>query len=111
MNTSAGTDPNTLRADTGTVNPLTILNFGGDWTLGTTSRVGSMPHDAAADNDGKLWFAVPPSPGGNYYADLDIDLGNPLQDLDGFIVHMGELGLRDRALEELARRAGPKDSA
>ena len=27
------------------------------------------------------------------------------------VVHMGELGLRDRALEELARRAGPKDSA
>ena len=25
------------------------------------------------------------------YADLDIDLGNPLWDLDGFIVHLGEL--------------------
>ncbi|HJR05929.1 MAG TPA: hypothetical protein VJ842_01430 [Pyrinomonadaceae bacterium] len=30
-------------------------------------------------------------PGRNYYADLDIDLGNPLEDLAGFIVHMGEL--------------------
>ncbi len=37
-------------------------NNGSDWTLGTTSRVGSLPHDAAADNDGNLWFAsVSPS--------------------------------------------------
>lgn len=27
----------------------------------------------------------------NHYADLDIDLGNPLQDVSGFIIHMGEL--------------------
>ncbi len=31
---------------------------GSDWTLGTPSRVGSLPHDAAADNDGNLWFAA-----------------------------------------------------
>jgi len=46
VNTSAGTDPNTLRADTGTVNPLTILNFGGDWTVNSrmvvTARYGSF---------------------------------------------------------------------
>ena len=33
-------------------------NDGSDWTLGTTSRIGSVPHDAAADLDGNLWFAV-----------------------------------------------------
>ena len=32
MNTSASTDPNTLRADAGSVNPLSIWTFGGDWT-------------------------------------------------------------------------------
>jgi virginiamycin B lyase len=32
-------------------------NNGSDWTLGTTSRVGSIPHDAAADLDGNLWYA------------------------------------------------------
>jgi streptogramin lyase len=33
-------------------------NDGSDWTMGTPSRVGSLPHDAAADLDGNLWFAV-----------------------------------------------------
>ena len=33
-------------------------NDGSDWSLGTPSRIGSMPHDAAADLDGNLWFAV-----------------------------------------------------
>jgi streptogramin lyase len=33
-------------------------NNGSDWTMGTPSRIGSMPHDAAADLDGNLWFAV-----------------------------------------------------
>jgi len=31
-NTGATTDPNTLRADAGTVNPLSVFTFGGDWT-------------------------------------------------------------------------------
>ena len=31
---------------------------GSDWSAGTPSRVGSLPHDAAADNDGNLWFAA-----------------------------------------------------
>ena len=26
-----------------------------------------------------------------FCADMDIDLGNPLEDIDGFVVHMGEL--------------------
>jgi Carboxypeptidase regulatory-like domain len=33
-------------------------NDGSDWSLGTPSRVGSLPHDAAADFDGNLWFAA-----------------------------------------------------
>jgi hypothetical protein len=35
--------------------------------------------------------AVPKDPTRNHYADLDIDLGNPLQDVTGFVIHMGEL--------------------
>jgi hypothetical protein len=35
--------------------------------------------------------AVPDGGSGSYFADFDIDLGNPLQDADGFIIHMGEL--------------------
>jgi hypothetical protein len=30
-------------------------------------------------------------PDGRYYADVDIDLGNPLRDLEGFVIHIGEL--------------------
>ena len=33
-------------------------NDGSDWTRATTSRAGSMPHDAAPDLDGNLWFAA-----------------------------------------------------
>ena len=33
-------------------------NDGSDWMMGTLSRIGSLPHDAAADFDGNLWFAV-----------------------------------------------------
>jgi hypothetical protein len=36
-------------------------------------------------------LAVPKSGAGPRFADFDIDLGNPLQDADGFIIHMGEL--------------------
>jgi hypothetical protein len=43
-NTGASTDPNTLRADSGSVNPLSIYTFGGDWTptskLVVTARYG-----------------------------------------------------------------------
>ena len=31
-NASSGVDPNTLRADAGSVNPLSVYTFGGDWT-------------------------------------------------------------------------------
>ncbi|MGD0309754.1 MAG: TonB-dependent receptor [Acidobacteriota bacterium] len=31
-NTGASTDPNTLRADAGSVNPTSVMTFGGDWT-------------------------------------------------------------------------------
>jgi streptogramin lyase len=33
-------------------------NDGSNWMKGTPSRVGSLPHDSAADLDGNLWFAV-----------------------------------------------------
>jgi hypothetical protein len=29
--------------------------------------------------------------GRQFYADFNIDLGNPLQDLEGFAIHIGEL--------------------
>jgi len=32
LNTSASTDPNTLRSDAGSVNPNSVYTFGGDWT-------------------------------------------------------------------------------
>ena len=35
--------------------------------------------------------ATPPAGLDYTYADLDLDLGNPLQDFVGFVVHMGEL--------------------
>jgi hypothetical protein len=35
--------------------------------------------------------AIPPPDLAHTYAELDLDLGNPLQDLVGFFVHMGEL--------------------
>ncbi len=37
INAGASTDPNTLRSDAGSVNPLAIYSFGGDWT--PTSRL------------------------------------------------------------------------
>ena len=36
-------------------------------------------------------IAVPPADCPHTYADFDLDLGNPLQDVAGFFVHMGEL--------------------
>jgi hypothetical protein len=39
----------------------------------------------------QIVVAVPKSGTGQYYADLDIDLGNPEMDLQGFFIHMGEL--------------------
>jgi hypothetical protein len=35
--------------------------------------------------------AIPPADLAHTYAELDLDLGNPLQDVVGFFVHMGEL--------------------
>ena len=36
-------------------------------------------------------IAVPPPDLPHTYAEFDLDLGNPLQDVLGFIVHVGEL--------------------
>ena len=46
---------------------------------------------ASTKNSMQAVVAVPKDPTRNHYADLDIDLGNPLQDLKGFVIHMGEL--------------------
>lgn len=35
--------------------------------------------------------AVPSAPSRPHYAEFDIDLGNPLEDVQGFVIHMGEL--------------------
>lgn len=39
----------------------------------------------------QMVIAVPPATSPHTYAEFDLDLGNPLQDVLGFIVHMGEL--------------------
>jgi hypothetical protein len=46
---------------------------------------------ASTKNSVQAVVAVPKDPTRNHYADFDIDLGNPLQDLVGFVIHMGEL--------------------
>lgn len=49
-------------------------------------------------------IAIPPDPTRNFYADLDIDLGNPLQDVVGFVIHLGEL-INPGKTDHLALRA------
>jgi hypothetical protein len=39
----------------------------------------------------QIVVAVPPTPGRSYYADIDIDLGNPFMDLRGLVVHASEV--------------------
>jgi hypothetical protein len=52
--------------------------------------------------------AVPASGRGRHFVDLDIDLGNPLEDVRGFAIHMGELvdpAITDHlALHDVLRR-------
>jgi len=35
---------------------LTAVNDGSDWSLGTTSKLGQMPHDGGMDLDGNVYF-------------------------------------------------------
>ena len=42
---------------------------------------------------------------GPHFADLDLDLGNPLEDLSGLVIHMGELANRGRTDHLKLRRA------
>ncbi|MGH9855227.1 MAG: hypothetical protein ACREBD_35790, partial [Blastocatellia bacterium] len=44
-------------------------------------------------NSLQVIVAVPPGGGAarRFYAEFDIDLGNPAQDLEGFFIHLGEL--------------------
>jgi hypothetical protein len=53
--------------------------------------------------------AVPRTAGRPHYADFDIDLGNPLQDVQGFLIHMGELA-GGKATDHLALRDKLKGS-
>lgn len=46
---------------------------------------------SAKDPSLQAVFAVPRSGEGRYVAEFDIDLGNSLQDLEGFAIHIGEL--------------------
>jgi hypothetical protein len=39
VNTGASTDPNSFRSDAGTVNPLAVYSFGGDWTPNTKTVI------------------------------------------------------------------------
>jgi hypothetical protein len=41
----------------------------------------------------QIVVAIPPDdkPGRGFYADIDIDLGNPKRDIAGFFIHLGEL--------------------
>ncbi len=39
----------------------------------------------------QIVVAVPSTPGARFYADIDIDLGNPFMDLRGLVVHAGEV--------------------
>jgi hypothetical protein len=52
-----------------------------------------------------LQAVVASSPGGagNHYADLDIDLGNPLQDVQGLLIHLGEV-LNPGYIDHLSRQ-------
>jgi hypothetical protein len=79
----------------------------------------AMFHLQSYRQEGKptLQTVVAIPPGGDaeraYYADMDIDLGNPLQDLDGLFTHFGEIldpGQTDHlALAEKLARGATKD--
>lgn len=72
VNLSAGTDPQTLRPDTGYVSPTTLLNFGGDVSLGSkaviTARYGS--YYTNSEDRGKLT-------GTRYFWQLDTTTCDP----------------------------------
>ena len=46
-----------LNPDTG-IGTLVHANDGTDWALGTTSKLGQMPHDGALGFDGKIYYTV-----------------------------------------------------
>ncbi|HWW76325.1 MAG TPA: hypothetical protein VNZ44_13090 [Pyrinomonadaceae bacterium] len=63
-----------------------VARFEGDVS---TYRLRSFRQEGR--NSMQAVIATPEDVTRNHYADLDIDLGNPLQDVSGFIIHMGEL--------------------
>ena len=58
----------------------------------------------------QLVIAKPNQAGQPYYADIDIDLGNPLWDLEGVFIHLGEL-LDPGKTDHLALYSSIRDSA
>jgi hypothetical protein len=52
---------------------------------------GLLSYRAEGKPSMQIVVAIPPSDLPHTYADIDLDLGNPLQDVVGFFVHMGEL--------------------
>lgn len=58
---------------------------------GDVSKYRLQSYRQKGTNSMQAVIAVPDDPTRNHYADLDIDLGNPLQNVAGFVIHMGEL--------------------
>jgi len=55
VNTGASTDPNTLRSDNGSVNPLSVYTFGGDWTPTSRLVVSARPtYETAASKPAQI---------------------------------------------------------
>ncbi len=77
---------------------LRLLTRAGTLTDVTGYRLESFRQEGR--DSMQVVVAIPPGASGRYFADVDIDLGNPLQDVDGFIVHMGEL-LRGKTTDHL----------
>ena len=61
-----------------------------------TYRLRSFRLEGAPSLQAVVAFPKDGADGAYHYADLDLDLGNPLQDLTGFLIHMGELADRGR---------------
>ena len=65
---------------------LTERNMGADCTRYTLDSFRQQTVPSV-----QIVVAVPPEPTGGYYADIDIDLGNPFMDLRGLVVHATEV--------------------
>ena len=53
VNTGSSTDPNTFRSDNGTVNPLSVYTFGGDWTPTSKALISARHGYFFSDNESR----------------------------------------------------------